>query len=78
MIVEVKMPDMGSSVKEVLLVKWHKQPGDEVLYDETLFEVSSDKVIAEVPSPFAGKLLECCFEEGAAIPIDHVIARIEQ
>ena len=56
--IEVKVPQLPESVAEATLVSWHKKPGDAVKRDEPLFEISTDKVDAEIPSPGAGTLLE--------------------
>ena len=56
--VEVVMPPMGDSVSEGSILEWHKQEGDEVSEDETLVEISTDKVDAEVPSPVSGTVVK--------------------
>ena len=60
----VIMPQMGESIAEGTLTKWLKKPGDAVKRDEPLFEISTDKVDAEIPSPGAGTLLEILVPEG--------------
>ena len=74
---KVTMPQLGESVAEGTIGKWLKQPGDEVAKYEPLLEVITDKVNAEVPSPFAGVLSEILAEEGATVPNNAEIAVIE-
>ena len=74
---EVVMPQMGESITEGTLTKWLKQPGDTVERDEPLFEISTDKVDTEIPSPAAGKLAEVLVEEGATVEINTVVAKID-
>src|SRR5688572_12897354 len=71
------MPQLGESVAEGTIGKWLKQPGDTVAKYEPLLEVITDKVNAEVPSPFEGTLTEILAEEGATVPNDAEIAIIE-
>src|SRR4051812_30901879 len=71
------MPQLGESVAEGTIGKWLKQPGDTVEKYEPLLEVITDKVNAEVPSPFAGILKEILVEEGATVPNNAEIAVIE-
>src|SRR4051794_41624266 len=71
------MPQLGESVAEGTIGKWLKQPGDTVEKYEPLLEVITDKVNAEVPSPFAGVLKEILVEEGATVPNNAEIAVIE-
>jgi len=73
---EVIMPQMGESIAEGTIVKWIKQVGDKVGRDEPLFEISTDKVDAEIPSPAAGVLLEIKVGEGQTVPINTVVAVI--
>jgi pyruvate dehydrogenase E2 component (dihydrolipoamide acetyltransferase) len=70
----VVMPQMGESVAEGTVVRWIKKVGDLVDRDEPLFEISTDKVDAEIPSPAAGTLLEIRVHEGDTVPIDTVVA----
>jgi pyruvate dehydrogenase E2 component (dihydrolipoamide acetyltransferase) len=72
----VIMPQMGESIAEGTLTKWLKKPGDAVKRDEPLFEISTDKVDAEIPAPAAGKLLEILVPEGQTVPINTVVARL--
>lgn len=76
MAIDVIMPQMGESIAEGTIVKWIKKVGDEVKRDEPLFEISTDKVDAEIPSPAAGVLVEILANEGQTVPINTVVARI--
>src|ERR1044071_7090542 len=76
-VAKVTMPQLGESVAEGTIGKWLKQPGDTVEKYEPLLEVITDKVNAEVPSPFAGVLRETLVEEGAPVPNNAEIAVIE-
>jgi 2-oxoisovalerate dehydrogenase E2 component (dihydrolipoyl transacylase) len=76
-VAKVTMPQLGESVAEGTIGRWLKQPGDTVAKYEPLVEVITDKVNAEVPSPFAGVLREILAEEGATVPNDAEIAIIE-
>ena len=73
---DVIMPQMGESIVEGTITKWLKQPGDRVEKDEPLFEISTDKVDAEIPSPAAGILSEIKFPEGVTVNINTVVAVI--
>ncbi len=73
---DVIMPQMGESVAEGTVTKWLKQVGDHVKRDEPLFEISTDKVDAEIPSPAEGVLLEILVNEGETVEINTVVARI--
>src|SRR6185503_11642434 len=73
---EVKMPQMGESIAEGTIVRWLKQVGDSVRRDEPLFEISTDKVDAEIPAPSAGVLSEILVKEGETVPINTVVAVI--
>ena len=75
--VDVVMPQMGESIAEGTLSKWLKQLGDEVKRDEPLFEISTDKVDAEIPSPTAGVLTEIKVQEGQTVPVQTLVAVIE-
>ena len=74
---KVRMPQLGESVAEGTIGKWLKQPGDSVAKYEPLLEVITDKVNAEVPSPYEGVLKEILVEEGATVPNNAEIAVIE-
>jgi 2-oxoglutarate dehydrogenase E2 component (dihydrolipoamide succinyltransferase) len=71
------MPQMGESIFEGTITKWLKKPGDKVERDEPLFEISTDKVDAEIPSPSAGVLKEIKVNEGQTVPIQTVVAVID-
>ena len=75
--VDVIMPQMGESIAEGTLSKWLKKLGDEVKRDEPIFEISTDKVDAEIPAPTAGVLAEIIVYEGTTVPVNAVVARIE-
>jgi 2-oxoglutarate dehydrogenase E2 component (dihydrolipoamide succinyltransferase) len=75
--VDVIMPQMGESIFEGTVTKWLKKPGDKVERDEPLFEISTDKVDAEIPAPAAGVLKEIKVGEGQTVPIQTVVAIIE-
>jgi pyruvate dehydrogenase E2 component (dihydrolipoamide acetyltransferase) len=77
MAVDVVMPQMGESIFEGTITKWLKKPGDKVERDEPLFEISTDKVDAEIPSPTAGVLKEIKIPEGQTVPIQTVVAVID-
>src|ERR1700720_4617785 len=77
MAVDVIMPQMGESIFEGTITKWLKKAGDKVERDEPLFEISTDKVDAEIPSPSAGVLKEIKVNEGQTVPIQTVVAVIE-
>jgi pyruvate/2-oxoglutarate dehydrogenase complex dihydrolipoamide acyltransferase (E2) component len=76
-VAKVTMPQLGESVAEGTIGKWLKQPGDTVAKYEPLLEVITDKVNAEVPSPFEGVLKEILAEEGTTVPNNAEIAIIE-
>src|SRR4051794_24895313 len=73
---EVVMPQMGESVSEGTVLEWHKQPGDTVAADETVVEISTDKVDVELPAPAAGTLAEILAGEGETVTVGQVIGRI--
>jgi 2-oxoglutarate dehydrogenase E2 component (dihydrolipoamide succinyltransferase) len=75
--VDVIMPQMGESIAEGTLTKWLKNVGDSVERDEDLFEISTDKVDADIPSPEAGTLVEILVEEGSTVEVNTVVARID-
>lgn len=75
--VEVVMPQMGESIAEGTIIKWHKQPGDEVVKDEILLEISTDKVDSEIPSSHDGQLAEILVNEGETVDVGTPIAYIE-
>jgi pyruvate dehydrogenase E2 component (dihydrolipoyllysine-residue acetyltransferase) len=75
--IDVIMPQMGESIAEGTLSKWLKKAGDEVKRDEPIFEISTDKVDAEIPAPAAGVLAEILVTEGQTVAVDTVVARLE-
>lgn len=77
MATEVVMPQMGESIAEGTITKWLKQVGDRVERDEPLFEISTDKVDAEIPSPAAGTLTEIRFKEGETVEINITVAVLD-
>src|SRR5712672_2340086 len=74
---QIKMPQLGESVTEGTVDKWLKREGDMVKRDEPLVEVVTDKVNAEIPSPFEGKLVKIAVTEGETVRVGAVIAQIE-
>jgi pyruvate dehydrogenase E2 component (dihydrolipoamide acetyltransferase) len=76
MATNVVMPQMGESIAEGTIVRWIKKVGDQVDRDEPLFEISTDKVDAEIPSPAAGHLAEIKVKEGETVPVNSVVAVI--
>jgi pyruvate dehydrogenase E2 component (dihydrolipoamide acetyltransferase) len=77
MAVDVIMPQMGESIFEGTITKWLKKPGDKIDRDEPLFEISTDKVDAEIPSPAAGVLKEIKVAEGQTVPVQTVVGTID-
>jgi 2-oxoglutarate dehydrogenase E2 component (dihydrolipoamide succinyltransferase) len=75
--VDVVMPQMGESIAEGTITRWMKQVGDAVSRDEPLFEISTDKVDAEIPSPAAGTLVEIKNAAGETVPVNQVVAVLE-
>ena len=75
--VDVLMPQMGESIAEGTLSKWLKKVGDSVKRDEPLFEISTDKVDAEIPAPAAGVLAEIKVQEGQTVPVQTLVAVLE-
>ncbi len=73
---DIIMPKMGESVNEGTIIKWHKKVGDAVKRDEVIFEISTDKVDTEIPSPSEGVLSEIKFNEGDTVPVGTVVAVI--
>src|SRR5688500_20125199 len=74
--VEVTMPAMGDPVSEGTVLEWHKQEGDQVSEDETLVEISTDKVDAEVPAPAEGTVVKIHATEGDTVQVGTVLAEI--
>src|SRR5579884_3250394 len=77
MATDVLMPQMGESIFEGTITKWLKKPGDKVNRDEPLFEISTDKVDAEIPAPAAGVLKEIKVNEGATVQVNTVVGVID-
>src|SRR5260370_26981481 len=77
MAVDIVMPQMGESIFEGTITKWLKKPGDKVERDEPLFEISTDKVDAEIPSPSAGVLKEIKGGEGPTGPVQTIVGGID-
>src|SRR5512143_4298434 len=75
--IDVLMPQMGESIAEGTLSKWLKKLGDTVKRDEPLFEISTDKVDAEVPAPTAGTLVEIKVQEGQTVPVQTLVAVLD-
>src|SRR5436190_22171044 len=76
MATDVVMPQMGESIAEGTIVRWIKKVGDSIDRDEPLFEISTDKVDAEIPSPAAGVISEIRVKEGETVPVNIVVAVI--
>src|SRR5713101_5810908 len=76
MATDVVMPQMGESIAEGTIVRWIKKVGESVERDEPLFEISTDKVDAEIPSPVAGVVTEIRAKEGETVPVNSVVAVI--
>src|SRR5438309_6443170 len=74
--VDVVMPAMGDSVAEGTVLEWHKHEGDSVAADETIVEVSTDKVDAEIPSPAAGTIVKIHAAEGDTVSVGALLAEI--
>ena len=75
--IDVVMPQMGESIVEATLTRWLKKPGDPVKRDEPLFEISTDKVDSEIPSPASGTLSAVLVEEGKVVAVNAIVARID-
>lgn len=75
-LVDIPMPKMGESVMEGTVIKWHKKEGDKVEKDEILFEISTDKVDTEVPSPVEGTLAEIITGENETVEVGEIVARV--
>src|SRR5438309_10803959 len=76
MATEIVMPQMGESIVEGTITKWLKKPGDKIQRDEPLFEISTDKVDAEIPAPASGVLQEIKVAEGATVQVNTVVGTI--
>ncbi|MFN2318023.1 MAG: biotin/lipoyl-containing protein, partial [Gemmatimonadales bacterium] len=75
--IDVVMPQMGESIAEGTLSRWMKKVGDSVKRDEPIFEISTDKVDAEIPASESGTLAEILVQEGETVAVQTVVARIE-
>src|SRR3954471_14561972 len=75
--VDIVMPQMGESIAEGTLSKWLKKVGDTVKRDEPIFEISTDKVDAEIPAPSGGVIAEILVTEGQTVAVQTVVARLE-
>ena len=75
-LIEIEMPKMGESVMEGTIIKWYKRVGDKVGKDETLFEISTDKVDTEVPSPVEGIIAEILIGEQETVEVGTIVAKI--
>src|SRR5437660_619766 len=73
---DIIMPQMGESIVEGTITKWLKKPGDKVQRDEPLFEISTDKVDAEIPAPASGVLQEIKVTEGTTVGVNTVVGTI--
>ncbi len=76
MAIDVVMPQMGESIAEATILKWHRKVGEQIGKDETLYEISTDKVDAEIPSPIQGTLLEILVDVNVTVPVGSVVARL--
>src|SRR5215468_9415799 len=76
MAIDVVMPQMGESIAEGTIVRWIKKVGEKVGRDEPLFEISTDKVDAEIPSPAEGVLAEIKVKEGETVAVNSIVATI--
>jgi pyruvate dehydrogenase E2 component (dihydrolipoamide acetyltransferase) len=75
--IEIVMPQMGESITTGTITKWHKAAGETIELDATLFEISTDKVESEIPSPVKGKIVELLYPEGTTVDVGRPIAIIE-
>jgi len=76
MATDIVMPQMGESIVEGTITKWLKKPGDKIQRDEPLFEISTDKVDAEIPAPASGVLQEIKVTEGTTVQVNTVVGTI--
>ncbi len=75
-LVEIEMPKMGESVMEGTIIKWYKKVGEKINKDETIFEISTDKVDTEIPSPVEGTLAEVLIGEQETVSVGTIVAKI--
>lgn len=73
---DVVMPQMGESITEATILKWLRKVGETIGKDETLYEISTDKVDAEIPAPIAGTIIEILVQENVTVPVGTIVARI--
>ena len=73
---ELVMPKLGESIIEATIVRWHKKEGDQVVEDESIADLATDKVDSEIPSPVEGTITKLFFNEGDIVPVGQVIAII--
>lgn len=78
MATNVLMPQMGESITEGTLTKWHKKVGDKIQREEILFEISTDKVDTEIPSPVSGVLVQVLAAEGTVIAVNSIVAVVDE
>ncbi|MBF0299411.1 MAG: hypothetical protein HQK51_11870 [Oligoflexia bacterium] len=76
MIYNVQIPDMGKNIKDVIISKWCKNVGEHISFDDTLLEVSTDKIVSEIPSEVNGTITKIFFEEGNIVTVGTIIATI--
>ena len=76
MAIDVIMPKLGESITEGTILEWKKNVGDKISRDETILEISTDKVDSEVPSPASGTIIEVLYNKNDTVPVCEVIARI--
>ena len=76
MSIDVLMPKLGESITEGTILEWKKKVGEKIAKDETLLEISTDKVDSEIPSPDSGNIIEILYEVNDVVPVGEVIARI--
>ncbi len=76
-IIDLVMPKLGESIMEATILRWHKNPGDQVKMDETVLDIATDKVDSEVPSTTEGTIHEILFKENDVVPVGAIIARIK-
>ena len=74
--IDVIMPKLGESITEGTILEWKKKIGDSIEKDETILEISTDKVDSEVPSPASGKIIEIIYKVNDVVPVGEVIAKI--
>ena len=78
MTVDIKVPTLGESVTEAVVAKWFKAAGDQVVADEPLVELETDKVTLEVPAPASGKLVRIAADSGATVEVNSILGAIAE